>query len=61
MKKLIFALITAALLHSPISKAAYIGAFTAGSSYTFEIVTISSVETTVTFISVVRDDCSLTT
>jgi hypothetical protein len=54
MKKLMFALITAALLHGPTAKAAYIGTFTAGSFYSFEIVTGASVATAVTFMSVVR-------
>jgi hypothetical protein len=53
MKKLIFALIAAALLHSPPAKAAYVGTFISG-SYSFEIITTSSVETAVTFMSVVR-------
>jgi hypothetical protein len=54
VKKLIFALVTAALLHGPMAKAAYIGTFTAGSFYSFEIATGASVETAVTFMSVVR-------
>jgi len=38
MKKLMFALvIAAALLHVPTAKAAYIGTFAAGSSYSLEI------------------------
>jgi hypothetical protein len=53
MKKLIFAVITAALLHVPTAKAAYIGTFT-GNSYLFEVVAPSGVETAVTFMSVVR-------
>jgi len=54
MKKLMFALVIAALLYVPGAKAAYIGTFTAGSFYSFEIVTGASVETAVTFMSVVR-------
>jgi hypothetical protein len=54
MKKLIFALIIAALLHVPSTKAAYIGTLTAGSSYSFEISTVANVTTAVTFMSVVR-------
>jgi hypothetical protein len=54
MKKLMFALFTAALLHGLMARAEYIGTFTAGSFYSFEIVTSASVETAVTFMSVVR-------
>jgi hypothetical protein len=54
MKKLIFPLVTAALLHVPSAKGAYIGTFTAGSSYSFEVVAGAGVETAVTFMSVVR-------
>jgi hypothetical protein len=55
MKKLMLALITAAaLVHIPSAKAVYIGTFTAGSFYSFEIATGVSVETAVTFMSVVR-------
>ena len=54
MKKLMFTLVIAALVHSPVAKAAYIGTFTAGSFYTFEIGTGASVEWAVTFMSVVR-------
>jgi len=54
MKKLMLALVTAALLHAPIAEAAYIGTLTAGSSYSFEIVTGGGVVTAVTFMSVVR-------
>jgi hypothetical protein len=54
MKKLMFALVTAALLLVPSAKAVYIGTFTGGSSYLFEIATGSSVTTAVTFMSVVR-------
>lgn len=54
MKKLMFALVTAALLHVPSAKAAYIGTLTAGSSYSFEIATGGGVQTVVTFMSVVR-------
>jgi hypothetical protein len=54
MKKLIFALVTAALLHVPSAKAVYMGTFTAGSFYSFEIATGASVTTAVTFMSVVR-------
>jgi hypothetical protein len=54
MKKLMFALVTAALLHVPSAKAAYIGTFTAGSSYSLEISAVSNVTTAVTFMSVVR-------
>jgi hypothetical protein len=54
MKKLMFALVTAALVHGPVTKAAYIGTFTAGSFYSFEAVAPSGVETAVTFMSVVR-------
>ena len=54
MKKLMFALVTAALLLVPSAKAVYIGTFTAGSFYSLEIATGVSVETAVTFMSVVR-------
>jgi hypothetical protein len=54
MKKLMFALIIASLVHLPIAKGAYIGTFTAGSFYSFEIATGGGVETAVTFMSVVR-------
>jgi hypothetical protein len=54
MKKLMFALVAAALLHVPTVKAEYIGTFTAGSFYSFEISTLANVETAVTFMSVVR-------
>jgi hypothetical protein len=54
MKKLMLAFVTLALLHVPTAKAAYIGTFTADSSYSFEIVTSASVEWAVTFMSVVR-------
>jgi hypothetical protein len=54
MKKLMLALVTAALLHVPTAQAAYIGTFTAGGSYTVEVVTGASVEWAVTFMSVVR-------
>jgi hypothetical protein len=54
MKKLMFALVTAALLHVPMAKAEYIGTFTAGTSYSFEVVSLANVETAVTFMSVVR-------
>jgi hypothetical protein len=54
MKKLIFALIIAALLHVPSIKGAYIGTFTAGSFYSFEIVATGGVTTAVAFMSVVR-------
>jgi hypothetical protein len=54
MNKLIFALVTAALLHCPIAKAAYVGTFTAGSSYSFEILAGGGVETAVTFMSAAR-------
>jgi hypothetical protein len=54
MKKLMLALITAAFLHSPAAKAAYIGTFTAGSFYSLEISALSNVTTAVTFMSVVR-------
>jgi hypothetical protein len=54
MKKFMFALIIATLLHVPNAKAVYIGTFTAGSFYTFEIVSSGSVEWAVTFMSVVR-------
>jgi hypothetical protein len=53
-KKIMFTLITAALLHGPTAKAAYVGTFTAGSSYSFEIVAAGGIETAVTFMSVVR-------
>jgi len=54
MKKLMFALVIAAFLHVPTAKAAYIGTFTAGSFYSFEIAAVAVVEWTVTFTSVVR-------
>ena len=54
MKKLLLALVIAALLDVPSSKAAYIGTFAAGSFYSFEIAANNSVETAVTFMSVVR-------
>ena len=54
MKKLMFALVIAALLHVPTAKAVYVGTFTAGTSYSFEIVATSAVEWAVTFMSVVR-------
>jgi len=54
MKKLIFALVIAALLHVPTAKAEYLGTLTAGSSYSFEISAGINVETAVTFMSVVR-------
>lgn len=54
MKKLIFALITAALLHGPTANGAYIGTFSAGGSYSFEVLAGVGVETAVTFMSVVR-------
>ena len=54
MKKLMLALVSAALLHGPTAKAAYIGTFTAGGFYSFEVVAPSGVETAVTFMSVVR-------
>jgi hypothetical protein len=54
MKKLMFALVIAALLHVPSTRAAYIGTFTAGSFYSFEIVATGGVTTAVTFMSVVR-------
>jgi hypothetical protein len=54
MQKFMFALITAAFLHVPTAKAEYIGTFTAGSFYSFEIVSSGSVEWAVTFMSVVR-------
>jgi hypothetical protein len=54
MKKLMFALIIAALVHGPVAKAAYIGTFAAGSFYSLEIAANNSVETAVTFMSVVR-------
>jgi len=61
MKKLMLALAVAALLHVPTAKAVYIGTFTAGSFYLFEIVATGSVETAVTFMSIVRDDYRLMT
>ena len=54
MKKLMFALFTIALLHGPVAKAAYIGTFTAGGFYTFEVATGASQEWAITFMSVVR-------
>lgn len=54
MKKLIFALVIAALLHVPTVKAEYLGTFTASSFYSFEISAGINVETAVTFMSVVR-------
>lgn len=54
MKKLMLAVVTVALLHVPSAKGAYIGTFTAGGSYSFEVVANSGVETAVTFMSVVR-------
>jgi nucleoid-associated protein YgaU len=54
MKKLMFALVTAALLHVPIAKGAYIGTFTAGSFYSLEISAVANITTAVTFMSVVR-------
>lgn len=54
MKKLMFTLAVAALLHIPTVKAAYVGTFTAGSFYTFEVIAGAGVETAVTFMSVVR-------
>jgi predicted GTPase len=54
MKKLMFALVTAGLLHIPSAKGVYIGTFTAGSAYSFEVATGASVTTAVTFMSVVR-------
>ena len=54
MKKLMFALVIAAFLHVPTAKAVYIGTFTAGSFYSFEVATSASVEWAVTFMSVVR-------
>ncbi len=54
MKKLMFALVTAALLQVPTAKAAYIGTLTAGTSYAFEVVSLANVETAITFMSVVR-------
>ena len=54
MKKLMFALVIAAFLQGPTAKAAYIGTFAAGSFYSFEIAANNSVETAVTFMSVVR-------
>jgi hypothetical protein len=54
MKKLMFALITAVLLHAPSAKAAYVGTFTANSFYSFEIIAGGSVEWAVTFTSIVR-------
>jgi hypothetical protein len=53
-RKVIFALVIAALLQVPTAKAEYIGTFTAGSFYSFEISTGLNVETAVTFMSVVR-------
>jgi hypothetical protein len=54
MKKLMFTLVIAAFLSAPTAKAAYVGTFTAGSSYSFEIVTGAGIEIAVTFMSVVR-------
>jgi hypothetical protein len=54
MKKLMFALAIAAFLYGPTAKAVYVGTFTAGSLYSFEVVANSGVETAVTFLSVVR-------
>jgi hypothetical protein len=54
MKKLMFVLVTAALLHVPSAKAVYIGTFTAGSFYSLEISAVGNVTTAVTFMSVVR-------
>jgi hypothetical protein len=54
MKNLMFALVTAALLHVPSAKAVYVGTFTAGGFYSFEVVATSAVDTAVTFMSVVR-------
>jgi hypothetical protein len=54
MKNLMFALITVVLLHGSGARAEYIGTFTAGSFYTFEISTGLNVETAVTFMSVAR-------
>ena len=54
MKKLMFALVTAALMYVPTAKAEYIGTFTAGSSYSFEVLAGAGIETAVTFMSVVR-------
>ena len=54
MKKLMFTLVIAALLHGATAKAAYIGTLTAGGSYSFEVVATGSVEWAVTFMSVVR-------
>jgi hypothetical protein len=54
MKKLMFALVIAALLHVPTAKAAYIGTFTADSFYSFEVSTGINQEWAVTFMSVVR-------
>jgi hypothetical protein len=54
MKKLMFAIAVAALLYIPTAKAVYIGTFTAGSSYSVDVVATSAVETAVTFMSVVR-------
>ena len=48
------ALVLATLLHVPSAKAVYVGTFTSGSSYAFEIAAGGSVETAVTFMSVVR-------
>ena len=54
MKKLIFVVVAAALLHVPNAKAVYIGTFTAGGFYSVDVVAISLVETAVTVMSVVR-------
>jgi uncharacterized protein YfiM (DUF2279 family) len=54
MKKLMFTLAIAALLHVPTARAAYVGTFAAGSFYTFEVLAGAGVETAVTFMSVVR-------
>jgi len=54
MKKVILALVIAALLQIPTVKAEYIGMFTAGSVYSFEVATSASVTTAVMFMSVVR-------
>jgi hypothetical protein len=54
MKKLMLALVLATLLHGPSVKAVYIGTFTAGSFYSFDVVATSLVETAVSFLSVER-------
>jgi hypothetical protein len=54
MKKLMFTLAIVTLLYGPTARAEYIGTFTAGSFYTFEVSTLANVEWTVTFTSVVR-------